>query len=205
MLRRRLAPLLAPSSVALVGATEREGALGKLVWQNLAAGGLRGALSAVNPKHSQVFGQRCYARLRDLPEAPELAVFVTPARTIPAADEAGAGACARRGAVEGLARPATRPCSPSGGSGCGRRPGRACSGPPLGIMRTMPGLNATFSPFGAHPGTCAAVAIRRDLHAILDWAKPGRGIQQRMSGLRRDVDFGDGSISWSPTRPPTQC
>ena len=49
-----------------------------------AAGGLRGKLSPVNPKHKQVFGQRCYARLRDLPEAPDLAVIVTPARTVPA-------------------------------------------------------------------------------------------------------------------------
>src|SRR5688572_7279676 len=81
--RHTLAPLLAPSSVALVGATEREGALGRLVWQNLAAGGLRGTLSPVNPKHKQVFEQPCYARLRDLPAPPELAVIVTPARSVP--------------------------------------------------------------------------------------------------------------------------
>src|SRR6185436_18863022 len=98
MFRHALAPLLAPSSVALVGATEREGALGRLVWQNLAAGGLRGALDAVNPKHGKVFGQRCYARLRDLPKAPDLAVLVTPARTIPGLIEE-AGAASVRAAV----------------------------------------------------------------------------------------------------------
>src|SRR5512132_2352615 len=91
MPRHALAPLLAPKSVALVGATEREGALGRLVWQNLAAGGLRGSLSAVNPKHSSVFGQPCHASLGKLPQAPELAVVVTPARTVPGIlDEAGA-------------------------------------------------------------------------------------------------------------------
>src|SRR4026207_2178097 len=91
MFRHALAPLLAPSSVALVGATEREGALGRLVWRNLAAGGLRGALSAVNPKHSTVFGQPCYPRLGKLPQVPELVVLVTPARTVPQIiDEAGA-------------------------------------------------------------------------------------------------------------------
>lgn len=74
MLRHTLAPLLAPASVALVGATEREGALGRIVWQNLAAGGLRGTLSAVNPKHPAVFGQPCYARLGKLPQPPELGV-----------------------------------------------------------------------------------------------------------------------------------
>ena len=83
MFRHALASLLAPASVALIGATEREGSLGRLVWQNLAAGGLRGALSPVNPKHKQVFGQRCHARLRDLPAVPDLVVIVTPARTVP--------------------------------------------------------------------------------------------------------------------------
>ncbi|MBC7803406.1 MAG: CoA-binding protein, partial [Candidatus Parcubacteria bacterium] len=91
MSRHNLAPLLAPLSVALVGATEREGALGRLVWQNLAAGGLKGALSAVNPKHGRIFGKRCHARLSDIAVAPELAVIVTPARTVPGIlDEAGA-------------------------------------------------------------------------------------------------------------------
>ena len=52
-----LQPLLAPKSVALVGATEREGALGRIVWQNLAAGGLAGGLHPVNLKHREVFGQ----------------------------------------------------------------------------------------------------------------------------------------------------
>src|SRR6185436_8706692 len=98
MFHHALRPLLAPHGVALVGATEREGALGRLVWQNLAAGGLRGALSAVNPKHATLFGQRCFSHLRDIPQAPELAVLVTPARTVPGILEE-AGAAGVRGAV----------------------------------------------------------------------------------------------------------
>ena len=77
-----LRPLLAPRSVALVGATEREGALGSIVWRNLAAGALPGGLHAVNPKHREIFGQRAYARFSELPEVPDLAVVVTPARTV---------------------------------------------------------------------------------------------------------------------------
>ena len=98
MFRHALAPLLAPASVALVGATEREGALGRLVWQNLASGSLRGALSAVNPKHRKVFGKRCYARVGDLPHAPELIVVATPARSVPGI-VAEAGAAGVRAAV----------------------------------------------------------------------------------------------------------
>jgi len=91
MMRHYLRPLLAPQSVALLGATERPGALGNFVWRNLAAAGLRGALHAVNPKHRKVFGQPCYRRLADLPQPAELAVIATPARTVPGLiEEAGA-------------------------------------------------------------------------------------------------------------------
>jgi acetyltransferase len=93
-----LRPLLAPRSVALVGATEREGALGSIVWRNLAAGTLRGALFAVNPKHREIFGQRAYGRLTELPEVPDLAVVVTPARTVPGI-VADAGAASVKAAV----------------------------------------------------------------------------------------------------------
>src|SRR6185503_9136872 len=198
MFRHPLAPLLAPASVALVGASEREGALGRLVWQNLAAGGLRGALSPVNPKHKQIFGQRCYARLRDLPKAPELAVFVTPARTIPALlDEAGAAGV--RAAVV-----LSSGFSEAGDAGralqadalaAARRNGLRLLGPNcLGLMRTDAGLNATFSPVAALPGRLALLSQSGAIcTAILDWAKPsGVGFSSVVSlGAAADVDFGE--------------
>src|SRR6185436_16083376 len=89
MLRHYLQALLAPHSAALVGATEREGALGNIVYRNLAAGSLR-ALYPVNPKHRTVHGARCYPRLSALPAGVELAVVATPAATVPQViDEAG--------------------------------------------------------------------------------------------------------------------
>jgi acetyltransferase len=81
MFRHYLQPLLAPATVALVGATEREGALGAIVYRNLEAGGPRGGLYLVNPKHRTIFGRRAYRRLQDLPQRPDLAVIVTPARS----------------------------------------------------------------------------------------------------------------------------
>src|SRR5574341_443793 len=92
MVRHYLQPLLAPRSVALLGATERPGALGNLVYRNLAAGGLRGALYAVNPKHASVFDRRSYAKLSALPQPPDLAVIATPARTVPGIIEEAAAA-----------------------------------------------------------------------------------------------------------------
>jgi acetyltransferase len=198
MFRHALAPLLAPTSVALVGATEREGALGRLVWQNLAAGGLRGALNPVNPKHRQVFGQRCYARLRDLPAAPELAVIVTPAKSVAGILEE-AGAAGVRAAVV-----LSSGFSEAGDAGralqaeavaAARRHGLRMIGPNcLGLMRTDAGLDATFSPVPALPGRLALLSQSGAIcTAILDWAKPsGVGFSSVVSlGAAADVDFGE--------------
>src|SRR6185295_3604485 len=198
MHRHALAPLLAPERVALVGATEREGALGRLVWQNLAAGGLRGTLSAINPKYKQVFGQSCYARLKDLPEAPELAVIVTPARSVPGILEE-AGAAGVRAAVvlssgfgeagdEGRALQAQALAA-------ARKHGLRLLGPNcLGLMRTDAGLNATFSPVPALPGRLALLSQSGAVcTAILDWAHAsGVGFSSVVSlGAAADVDFGE--------------
>ncbi|HEY6966601.1 MAG TPA: CoA-binding protein, partial [Burkholderiales bacterium] len=176
MPRHALAPLLAPRSVALVGATEREGSLGRLVWQNLAAGGLHGELHAVNPKHRRVFGQACHARLGDLPQAPELAVIVTPVATVAGLLEE-AGAAGVRAAVV-----LTSGFGETGEHGrhlqdeavaAARRHGLRLLGPNcLGLMRTDVGLNATFSPVPALPGRLALVSQSGAVcTAILDWAR----------------------------------
>ncbi len=81
MHRHYLQPLLAARSVALVGASEREGSLGSIVLGNLAAGGLE-KFYAVNPKHRSVAGRPCYANLRKLPGPVDLAVIATPARSV---------------------------------------------------------------------------------------------------------------------------
>src|SRR3974390_1224303 len=82
---------LAPRSVAVVGATERPGAMGREVFANLLAGGYTGRIDAVNPKRTSVLGQPCAPSLQALPQVPELAIVVTPARTVPAlVAEAGA-------------------------------------------------------------------------------------------------------------------
>jgi len=198
MSRHALAPLLAPLSVALVGATEREGALGRLVWQNLAAGGLHGSLRPVNPKHSKVFGQRCYARLRDLPEPPELAVFVTPAQTLPGLiDEAGkAGVRAAAVLSSGFGEAGADGQELQARMLAAARPhGLRILGPNcLGLMRTDVGLNATFSPVPALPGALALVSQSGAIcTALLDWARPAEvGFSSVLSlGGTADVDFGE--------------
>ena len=78
-----LEQLLAPHSVAIVGASDRAGSVGATVMRNLHSGGFRGALWPVNLKHDSVAGLRAYASPAELLAVAELAVICTPAAGIP--------------------------------------------------------------------------------------------------------------------------
>jgi len=196
--RHYLAPLLAPRSVALVGATERPGALGNIVYRNLAAAGLRGPIYNVNPKHSQLFGERAYARLADLPQPAELAVVVTPARTVSQILRE-AGECGTRAAVvltSGFAETgAAGKALQEEMIGAARAAGVRVLGPNcLGLMRTDIGLNATFARRFPRPGSLALVSQSGAIcGAILDWAASAQvGFSSVVSlGGAADVDFGE--------------
>ncbi len=71
----RLDSLLQPSSIAVVGATRRVGAVGNTVLRNLLAGAYAGKLAAVNPGYTDVEGVECFATLSDLPFQPEQVIF----------------------------------------------------------------------------------------------------------------------------------
>jgi acetyltransferase len=184
--------------VALVGATERQGALGNIVWLNLAAGGLRGGLFPVNPKHASVHGQRAYSRLDRLPARPDLVVIATPGRTVPGIiDEAGArGIKAAIVLSSGFAE-----AGPAGVAlqeemlAAARRRGVRILGPNcLGAMRTDTGLNATFARKPARKGNLAVVSQSGAIcGALLDWAdRAGVGFTSVVSlGAAADVDFGE--------------
>ena len=196
--RHYLQPLLAPRGVALVGATEREGALGRLVYRNLVEAKPQGPLYAVNPKHEAVFGRKAYARLGDLPEKVDLAVVLTPARTVPQIIRE-AGAAGIRAAVvltSGFAeigaagRKLQEDLLEAARAGGVRVLGPNC----LGIMRTDAGLNATFARGNALRGNLALVSQSGAIcGAILDWAsRSGIGFSSVVSlGGAADVDFGE--------------
>jgi len=198
MLAHYLRPLLAPDSTALVGATERAGALGAIVWRNLAAAGLRGELYAVNPKHRTLFGRRAYARLQELPRAPDLAVVVTPAHAVERVVEDAAEAGVKAAVI------LTSGFGETGAEGralqarvlaAARRGGVRLLGPNcLGVMRADRGLNATFARTPARPGRLALVSQSGAIcGAILDWAAPAEvGFTSVVSlGGAIDVDFGE--------------
>ena len=71
----RLDPLLRPRSIAVLGASERPGSVGRRTVENLLHGGFEGALYAVNPGYKSVRGVPCFPDLASLPETVEHVVL----------------------------------------------------------------------------------------------------------------------------------
>jgi len=190
--------LFEPRSVAVIGASEREGSPGASVLSNLLSARFKGRVYPVNPKYEKLRGRRCYPNVRSVGKEIDLAVIVTPGRAVPAVlDECGecgidaaivisagfretgeAGRVLERAVLRVARRHRIRFLGPN------------C----LGIMRPDLGLNATFSHTMANKGGIALVSQSGALcTAILDWAKP-RGIGFSCvvsSGIAADVDFGE--------------
>jgi acyl-CoA synthetase (NDP forming) len=71
----RLAPLLAPRSIAFIGASDRVNTPGNSMLRMIRRGGFDGRVHAVNPKYREVEGFACHPSLADLPDRPDLAVL----------------------------------------------------------------------------------------------------------------------------------
>lgn len=189
---RNLDSLFNPASVAVIGASLRPFSVGATVWKNLSQGGFTGPLYPINPKHTALQGQRCYARVSDLPEAPELAVICTPVATVVALVQALAQrgtraviivtaglSAAHKAAILEAARPQLM-----------RILGPNC----LGLLSPHAHLNASFAHINARPGKLAFVSQSGALvTAVLDWADAQSiGFSHIVSlGEHADVDFGD--------------
>src|SRR5438270_9429365 len=89
---RSVTTTLAAKSLAIVGASERARWPSE-IFKNLREFGYPGRIALVNPRQGQVFGQQCFASLRNLPEPVDHALVIVPAAAVPAvlvdAEEAG--------------------------------------------------------------------------------------------------------------------
>ena len=74
--------LFRPSSVAVVGASNRPGKVGTTLFRNILQAGFRGVAYPVNPSSKSVSGVRCYPDVASLPEAPDLGVVIVPAASV---------------------------------------------------------------------------------------------------------------------------
>jgi acyl-CoA synthetase (NDP forming)/GNAT superfamily N-acetyltransferase len=77
-----LRPLLAPASVAVVGASDREDSVGGAIYRDIVGGGFAGVAVPVHPDGGVVASARAARSLSELPEAPELAVVAVPAAEV---------------------------------------------------------------------------------------------------------------------------
>ncbi len=77
-----LEPLLAPRSVAVVGAGRHAGSIGREILLNIRGAGYAGQLHAVNPHATDIEGIPCVPSAADLPEPPDLALVAVPAASV---------------------------------------------------------------------------------------------------------------------------
>ena len=189
---RHLDQLLEPKSIAVVGASNRAGSVGATVWRNCRAGRFKGPIFGVNPKHTTLDGERVFARPRDLPQPPDLAVLCTPPDTVaPLIDELGRlGTRAAIVMTAGLTPAQKQATLDAARPHVLRVLGPNC----LGLLSPHLGINASFAHTDALPGELAFVSQSGALvTAVLDWATSRRiGFSHMVSlGERCDVDFGD--------------
>ena len=81
--RPSLDPLFLPRSVAVIGATETAGSVGRTLLWNLISSPFGGTVFPVNPKCFSVLGIKSYPTIGDVPERIDLAIIATPAATVP--------------------------------------------------------------------------------------------------------------------------
>lgn len=185
-----------PRSIAVIGASEREGSVGRAIWDNLR--GFSGAVYPVNAKHVELCGAKAYPNIATLPEVPELLIIVTPATTVPQLVEE-AGVAGVRAAV--VISAGFKETGKDGARleaevlAAAKRHGVRLIGPNcLGLMNPHAGLNATFASSVARPGRVAFLSQSGALcTAILDWSHDQHvGFSAFVStGAMADVGWGD--------------
>lgn len=189
--------MLNPRTVALVGATEKEGSVGRAIMENLVLSKDR-KIFPVNPNRTTVLGSKCYPDIKSVPEPVDLAVIATPAKTVPETVEE----CGKAG-VPGIViiSAGFKETGEEGKKledqirGIRRKYGMRIIGPNcVGVIRPNVGLNASFLKARPEGGKIAFISQSGALgSAVLDWAVNAHiGFSMFASlGSMIDIDFGD--------------
>jgi acetyltransferase len=185
-----------PKSIAVVGATEKAGSVGRTLLWNLMSNPFGGMVFPINPKRASVLGIKAYPTLAAVPERVDLAVIATPAPTVPGiitecveADVKGAilisagfeESGAEGAELEQQVRERAR-------QGKLRIMGPNC----LGVMNPLTGLNATVTSTMARPGHVGFIT-QSGGNAVLDWSLDEHvGFSAFVSiGSMVDIGWGD--------------
>ena len=184
--------IMAPKSVAVIGATNRIGSVGLAVFRNILDSGYQGVIYPVNPKARSIQGVKAYAHISEVPDEIDLAVIIVPAHVVPSTLEEAADKGVRGAVI------ITAGFKEVGGEGvelenkvkevASRRGIRVVGPNCLGIINTNSkvSMNASFARINPKPGNIAFVSQSGALcTAALDVAA-GRGI-----GFSRFISFGN--------------
>jgi len=199
--RRRKQPLdvfFSPKTVAVIGATENPGTVGRTVLWNLVTSPFGGTVYPVNPKRPSVLGVKAYPSVSDIPESVDLAVIITPPPSIPGLIRE----CGENGVQGAIVISAGfKEIGPEGAElerqllVEAQKANIRIIGPNcLGVMSPLSGMNATFATTVARPGSVGFISQSGALcTAVLDWSlKEMVGFSAFISvGSMVDVGWGD--------------
>ena len=190
--------LFAPKSVAVIGASRRDGTLGKMFVDALVGMKYRGTIYPVNPKAGEINGLQCYPDINSVPELPDLAIILLPKEMVYAAVES----IARKGIKNIIVISAGFKEIGKDGKdredalvNLIRKNGIRMVGPnSMGLFNTNPALslNATFSPTSPIPGHVGFISQSGALGvAVLELSqKSGLGFSSFVSTGNK-ADIGD--------------
>ncbi len=191
-----LSAFFQPRSVALIGASERAGSVGRALLENLAT--FSGEIFPINKRYAEVLGRRAWPSLTAVGKNIDLVVIATPAGQMPEIIRE-CGACGVRAAI--IISAGFKEIGPEGLRlekqvlDAARLAGIRLMGPNcLGLMAPETGLNATFATAMARPGRVAFLSQSGALcTAILDWSFSQHvGFSAFVSvGSMLDVGWGD--------------
>ena len=187
-----------PQSVALIGATEKAGSVGRTILSNLIASPFGGTVYPVNPRRPSVLGIQTHPNVASIPEQVDLAVIVTPPKSIPGIIEE----CGEAGVPSAVVISAGfKEVGEEGAqleldvAAKADEYGMRVIGPNcLGVMNPISGLNATFAAGMVNKGRVSFISQSGALiTAILDWSlREGAGFSSVISlGSMADVGWGD--------------
>jgi acetyltransferase len=199
-----------PKSVAIIGASDEEGTVGRALMRNFVEVGFEGNVYPVNLHKTEISGLAAYVDVEQIHGQIDLAVIATPAKTVPDVVEQ----CGRAG-IKGIIiiSAGFKEIGPEGKAleerigEIRKRYDMRIVGPNcLGVVRPSTKLNATFISKMPKPGNIAFLSQSGALgSAILDWAiHENIGFSNFVSlGSMIDVDFGD-LIDYFGTDPKTK-
>ena len=187
-----------PKIITVIGASNKIGSAGYRIFRNLIGSGYNGVVYPVNPNHESIQGVEAYPNVEKLPKTPDLAVIVTPAKTVLDIVEQ----CGKKG-IKGILiiSAGFKEIGDAGKaleqklSAIRKKHGMRIVGPNcVGFILPYLEMNATFAGSMPEKGNIALFSQSGAVcGAILDWAAAAKvGFSSFISvGSMLDVDFGD--------------